>query len=329
MLFAAVLVHALHAALEDREIAFDRVRVDFTATVFARRVMHRAMIGEVHADFLILASLVRHNAGLARHVFEDHRPNGRDLGVFHHERAGLSLSANEGTNRMFVAETTALGLVLFVADVGFVNLNDTALTAHRGQTAGTHGFADTVGQESGRLVGDIQNAVQLVRAKALFARREQGDRLQHLVQRNKRGLEHRAYLDRKRLAAGVALANADTGALTLQNADPLGLAVSAMGANRAVWSQDALKVGIGCGFFVKVGGGKDGHDTLVLKCQNPTYSRLVRQVYCRLFFCVLFSRFTSLPNEAGSMHQPRPVVGFQPGSGLRIVSAETAFGDIR
>ena len=34
MLFLAVLVNALHAALEDREIAFDGVGVGFTSDVF-------------------------------------------------------------------------------------------------------------------------------------------------------------------------------------------------------------------------------------------------------------------------------------------------------
>ena len=35
MSFAAMLVHALHAALEDREEAFDGVGMDFAANVFA------------------------------------------------------------------------------------------------------------------------------------------------------------------------------------------------------------------------------------------------------------------------------------------------------
>jgi hypothetical protein len=98
------------------------------------------------------------------------------------------------------------------------------------------------------------------------------------MQRDMRGLENRAHLDRKRLAAGVALANADAGALALQNANSLGLAVSTVGANRAIGPQDALKVGVGGGFFVKVSGGKDGYDTLVFRCLNPSYGRWVHKV---------------------------------------------------
>ncbi len=59
-----------------------------------------------------------------------------------------------------------------------------------------------------------------------------------------RGLEHHADLDHKRLATGVALANADTGALALQHADPLGVHVAAMGTNGAIGLQNALQVGI-------------------------------------------------------------------------------------
>src|SRR5262245_37877210 len=45
MLFAAVLVDAFHAALEDRVVALDRVRVDVAANIFLFFVMHPAIAG--------------------------------------------------------------------------------------------------------------------------------------------------------------------------------------------------------------------------------------------------------------------------------------------
>lgn len=45
----AVLIDAFHAALEHAEIAFDRVRVDVAAAVFAGVVIDHAMLGELAA----------------------------------------------------------------------------------------------------------------------------------------------------------------------------------------------------------------------------------------------------------------------------------------
>lgn len=44
MLLAAVLIHALHAALEDREVALDRVRVHVTAPEW----MIEAIVNDFH-----------------------------------------------------------------------------------------------------------------------------------------------------------------------------------------------------------------------------------------------------------------------------------------
>ena len=50
VLLRAVLVAALHAALEDGEVAFDRVGVRIAAHVFALGMMHDAMLGKLAAD---------------------------------------------------------------------------------------------------------------------------------------------------------------------------------------------------------------------------------------------------------------------------------------
>ena len=43
MLLGAVLIDALHAALEDRVVALDRVRMDFAAHVFVSTMLHRTV----------------------------------------------------------------------------------------------------------------------------------------------------------------------------------------------------------------------------------------------------------------------------------------------
>ncbi len=65
-----------------------------------------------------------------------------------------------------------------IADKGFVKLDDAASATHRSQPAGTHGFANAVDQEARGLVGDLQHAMQLVRAETLLARRSKVNRLQ-------------------------------------------------------------------------------------------------------------------------------------------------------
>jgi hypothetical protein len=63
VLLAAMLVHALHAAFENRVIALDGVRIDFPASlavgvaVFLARVVHNAMRGKLFANRLVAAVL--------------------------------------------------------------------------------------------------------------------------------------------------------------------------------------------------------------------------------------------------------------------------------
>ncbi len=63
VLLGAVLVDALHAALEDAEVAFNRVRVRFTATVFAVLVANDLMVSELATNLDVVAGFVRHQTG--------------------------------------------------------------------------------------------------------------------------------------------------------------------------------------------------------------------------------------------------------------------------
>ena len=51
VLFIAVLIHAFHASLEDREIAFQRVHVNRAANVLTSAVLDREVMLKRLADF--------------------------------------------------------------------------------------------------------------------------------------------------------------------------------------------------------------------------------------------------------------------------------------
>ena len=65
MLLGAMLVNALHAPLEDGEVAFESVGVDVAAHVLALDVANHAMLGKLVLQVGVLAGLIGHNARLA------------------------------------------------------------------------------------------------------------------------------------------------------------------------------------------------------------------------------------------------------------------------
>jgi hypothetical protein len=64
------------------------------------------------------------------------------------------------------------------------------------------------------------------------------------------GLENRADRDAKRLAAAVALVDADPRALTVHFADAIGLSTAV--ANGAIWPKRGFDEAVSFGFIVKV-----------------------------------------------------------------------------
>ena len=70
--FAAMLVDALHAALEDRIEALDGIGGDelraFVTDIFFILVQHAVMAGEVIADNLVVVCFVSHQGGVTVHI---------------------------------------------------------------------------------------------------------------------------------------------------------------------------------------------------------------------------------------------------------------------
>lgn len=71
MLLAHALVNARKAALEDREVAFDRVRRDVAANVLIAAMRHGLMRRKLAVELAIRAELVRMDLGLTVHVLAD------------------------------------------------------------------------------------------------------------------------------------------------------------------------------------------------------------------------------------------------------------------
>lgn len=69
MAFTAMLVDALHSTLQDAEIAFNRIRMDFAAVVFAPIVVHYAMLCEFTTNQRVIGRLIRHENSFLGKVF--------------------------------------------------------------------------------------------------------------------------------------------------------------------------------------------------------------------------------------------------------------------
>ena len=67
--FIAVLINALHSTLKDAEIAFNGVRVDLLANVFATAVRREIVVCEAIAQFGILTRFVSVDDGFLCDVF--------------------------------------------------------------------------------------------------------------------------------------------------------------------------------------------------------------------------------------------------------------------
>ena len=152
------------------------------------------------------------------------------------------------------------GIPILKRALSLVNLNDLVGAAHGGRRENAHRLAETVRHEPRALVGDLQGAMQLMRAHALLGGRHQVGRLEPLVQRDMTGLENRADFDREVSLALTAAAQANAGALALQLVSAADRA--ALRADGAVRPQNAFQLCERCGFVGEVGLVENAHGRL-------------------------------------------------------------------
>jgi len=210
--------------------------------------------------------LISHQLAVGIGVIEDDPTNlwrGHSFGL---HRASLAAALYKGDDLHLVAiPTLALpakfgmqnpGRATFlVAIEGLVNFKSLPFAAQRARAAFVHRQPNAVADEPAGFEIDTENAAELIRAEALLARTHQVDRLQPDVQRDMARLEDGPDLDGERLPAGVALVNADAGALALKRSGAINDA--AFRANPTVRPELRLDVGVSSCFAAETGFVKD------------------------------------------------------------------------
>src|SRR6185437_1885393 len=240
MIVRAMLIDALHAALEDREEAFDGIGVN--VAVHRRNVLALAVVGvavamKQLAENLILVRLVGHEVRGARNIFGEERIQGLGLEVIDHDAARLpAIAVDQGQHLELVAGAAPAFLperflVVVAADEGLVHFDRAASPAERKLAALLHRLADAVRHEPRRLEGDPESAVELVGADAFLARRDQENRLEPQAHLDMGLLEDGPDLDGERLAAVVALVRANAGRFAAHL--PVALGAATVRADRA------------------------------------------------------------------------------------------------
>jgi hypothetical protein len=239
---AAMLIDAGHAALEDGEVAFNRVRVDIAPGIFLFAVFDGVMSREFSAKGPIQAALIRQQATFPADIGEHDRRDIGHGGTLDMERAHHAAALDQAQNSPLVA-VARLGLLpaFLGADIGLIRLYGLAGAAHWFNPDGFHRLADAMGEEPCGFHAAAECALELAGADPLLAAAHQVDSLQPDAERDMAALEHSAHADRERLPARIALVKPGPGGLALQFPDARCFA--AMVADRAVGPQLALDIG--------------------------------------------------------------------------------------
>jgi hypothetical protein len=84
MTFAAMLIYAFHAALENREVALKRIGVNLATAIFARTMIDIFMASKVFVQVRVLASFIGSCQMLpSRYWREESEPNARQKCLQH------------------------------------------------------------------------------------------------------------------------------------------------------------------------------------------------------------------------------------------------------
>ena len=252
-----MLVDTFHAALEHAVEAFHRVRVHSTTDILTGTVAGKIVACEVLLEAGILTGLIGHDERARSDVRLDQRQQVSGLSPVHMEGPATLAAFDQRQDSVLMSVAAMLRHVFFLADEGLVDFYDSALATHRREHAtGHHRGTDTVRHEPCAFERDTKGTVKLVGADALLARAHQVHRLEPEVQRDVAALKYRAHLDGERLAAGVALVDADASAGALELADPL--IALATRADRTLRPDARFDVGIGGLFVMEVQGAENG-----------------------------------------------------------------------
>jgi len=267
-----MLVNAVNAALEDREIALDGIGVNLfldegfvidhtalAANVFLGGMIDGSVRGEIPAKTSIDVGFVGDEPAIPVGVLGDDRVQHLCGHVRDMEAPHRAAALDQGHDRLLGLGRFESPVLGSGADIGFVGFDGLAFATDRGKEHArlvVHGFADAVTEEPSGFHAATEHALNLVSRNALFAGAHEMDDLQPQLQGQMGRLEDGPHSDGKGLLAGVALVEPRTGGLALQATQALPLpAVMADGAGRP---KPSLDIGEGGGFILEVGGGKNG-----------------------------------------------------------------------
>jgi hypothetical protein len=259
MFLADVLIDTVDPSLQDRKVPFSSIGVGIASYIFVLGMNDCLVAGEFLADLPIDAALVCSEVRcFVDSSFKD-RPQGRRGHFRDVIRANAALAFYQGNNG-FLGCWSPIGPISgFAADESLIRLDEHSFAAEWAGVINTeirHRLTDAMRQEPCGLQGDAEDAVQLVGAHALLAGTEQMHRLEPHMQLHMARLKDSTDLDGERLAAGVALVDANAGALALQR--PALIDDAAVRAWPAVGPQSPLDKPISGFFAVEMCGRKDG-----------------------------------------------------------------------
>ena len=124
----------------------------------------------------------------------DVSPNDRQniifIDAFDMERAGGAAALNERKNRILVVASASHFDASLSPDIGFIDLDNPARSAHRRKLASAHRFPDAVSKEPDGFHASAKGALKLASADAFLGRAKQIDRLKPDVQLDVARLEN-------------------------------------------------------------------------------------------------------------------------------------------
>src|SRR6266404_6086645 len=256
--FAHMEVAAVDSAFEDREVVFRSVGVpEESANVFLGAVVHRAVPSELPSNRPIDRTFVGHQVAGAIDVGGHYRSESLSGNVRDVEAADPAIALDQ-RQHSGLGRDLAFAVRGLSTDESLVALDNLICAAKRtgsGDAKLGHGFANAMPEEPRGFQTALERALKLTSADTLFRRAEQVNSLEPHSHWHMARLENGADLDGERLAARVALAETNPVGLSTQSAD-LFFRCAAVWANRTIWPETRLDVGVSGLFAMEMGDGK-------------------------------------------------------------------------
>ena len=253
MLFAAMLVDTLHAALENRIAAFNGVGVDDPTHVFSDAVID----GLVHPIFFseraVTLPIIVDDESFLGNVGSDDREQLTAGSSFNMKAAHGAAAGDQRQDGVLVGTSAARGRLnrhsFDAAGESLIDFHDFASAAHRLNTDDAHSLAKAMRHEPCGLESDSQSPMKLVARNAFLGRAHEICSLKPIVHRHMASLKHGAYFYAERLTALVALIDADTGAFAAHLGNAIDCA--AVRTSRAGRPQSGFYPGVSSGFAME------------------------------------------------------------------------------